>query len=335
MLKIGLIGAGMIGRVHAQAYANLPQASLVAVADIRPDKVGEMVERYGARPFATMDELLAAVDVDLLDISLPTPLHAAHTIRALEAGKHVFCEKPITLTMAEARQVAEVARKARGKFTVGHVVRFFPEYTRAHDLIVKGEIGEPRVIHTLRGGGFPQWSYRNWMGDLAQSGGVALDLACHELDWLRWCFGEVVRVHGRGLAYTHLAAGEPKDHALIVARFASGALAHVEVTWAFPPGGPFLTSVEVAGTQGIMKFDNQSSMPIRGYWKGEAASTSVPESPVAVSPYQVEIEHFLNCILEDKAPLVSVDDAVVALELSVAALDSIRTGQPVTLGGAQ
>jgi UDP-N-acetylglucosamine 3-dehydrogenase len=76
-------------------------------------------------------------------------------------------------------------------------------------------------------------------------------------------------------------------------------------------------------------------MPVRGYWDVEGASTAVPESPLAASPFQVELEHFLNCILEDKQPLVSMDDAVKALELSWAALDSIRTGQPVTLGGAQ
>jgi predicted dehydrogenase len=279
-----------------------------------------------------MDELLAAVDVDVLDICLPTPLHAEYTVRALATGKHIFCEKPITRTLAEARAVAAAVRQARGKFTVGHVVRFFPEYARAHELITRGEIGQPRVIHTLRGGGFPPWSENNWMGDLAQSGGVVLDLACHEFDWLCWCFGEIVRVHGRGLAYTHLAAGKPCDHALIVARFASGAMAHVEVTWALPAGGPFLTGVEVAGTKGIIKFDNQSSMPIRGYWNVEGASTAIPESPLAVNPYQAEIEHFLNCILEDRQPLVGVDAAVKALELSLATLDSIRTGEPVTLG---
>jgi predicted dehydrogenase len=335
MLRIGLIGAGMMGHVHAEAYANLPQASLVAVADLRPDQACDVATRSGARQFATMDELLAAVDVDLLDICLPTPLHAEHTIRALQAGKHVFCEKPITLTMAEARLVAEAAARARGKFTVGHVVRFYPEYALAHEVLAKGEIGRPGVIHTLRGGAFPRWSCGGWMGDLAQSGGVAIDLACHDLDWLRWCFGEIVHVHARGLAYTHLAAGEQKDHALIVVRFASGALAHIEVTWAFPPGSSFLTSVEVAGTNGILRFDNQSAMPIHGHWKGAGASVALPESPLAVSPDQVQLGHFLDAILADQAPLVSVDDAVAALEVSVAVLDSIRTVQPVSLGGVR
>jgi UDP-N-acetylglucosamine 3-dehydrogenase len=335
MLKIGLIGAGMMGQVHARAYANLPQAQLVAVADLRAEKANEVASFTGARVLATLDELLAAIDVDVIDICLSTPLHAAHTIQALETGKHVFCEKPITLTMDQANLVRQAARKARGKFTVGHVVRFFPEYARAHDLLLKGEVGEPKVIHTLRGGGFPLWNWNNWMGDLYQSGGVALDLACHEFDWLRWCLGEVTRVFARGLAYTHLAAGQSCDHALIVTRFASGALAHTEVTWAVPSGGPFMTQVEVAGSQGILRFDSQSSMPIRGYWDVKGASTAVPESPLAVSPFQAELEHFLNCILEDRPPLVGVDDAVKALELSLAALDSIKTGQPVTLGGAQ
>jgi len=91
MLRVGLIGAGLIGQVHARAYGNLRNAELVAVADIRPDKAAEVGERYGSRQFATLDDLLAAVDVDVIDICLPTPLHASHTIRALEAGNHVMC----------------------------------------------------------------------------------------------------------------------------------------------------------------------------------------------------------------------------------------------------
>ena len=213
-------------------------------------------------------------------------------------------------------------------------MRFFPEYVRARDLIQNGEIGEPRVIHTLRGGAFPPWSANNWMGDLDQSGGVTLDMACHEFDWLRWCFGDAVRVFARGLAFTELAAGKDRDHALIVLRLANRALAHVEVTWGMPRGGPFLTRVEVAGTKGLLAFDNQSSMPVRAYWNAEGVSTAVPESPLAVSPFQAEIEHFLDCILEDRQPLVSLDDAVKALAMSLAAEESIRTGQPVVLGGA-
>jgi predicted dehydrogenase len=333
MLKIGLIGAGMMGQVHARAYAHLSGARLAAVADIRAERAAEVAASHGAQQFATLDDLLTGSDVDVVDICLPTPLHAAHTIRALQAGKHVFCEKPIARTMAEASAVREAALASGRKFTVGHVVRFFPEYARAHDLVARGEVGEPRVIHTLRGGAFPPWSHNNWMGDLAQSGGVALDLACHEFDWLRWCFGEVSRVFARGLAYRHLAQGDNRDHALIIAWLASSALAHVEVSWALPRGGPFLTKVEVAGTRGLINFDNQSSMPIRGYWKAEGPSTAVPESPLAVTPFQAEIEHFLDCVRHDRQPLVSVDDGVKALELSLAALKSTETGQPVTVGG--
>jgi UDP-N-acetylglucosamine 3-dehydrogenase len=353
MLKIGLIGAGMIGGVHARAFTKSPRASLVAVADIRPEKAQAVAAFSGARPYATMSDLLAAETVDVVDICLPTPLHASHSLDVLRAGIHVFCEKPITRTMGEARRVVHAARAARGKFMVGHVVRFFPEYARAHELIAGGEVGRPGVIHTLRGGAFPQWSAGNWMGDLAQSGGVVLDLACHELDWLRWCFGEVTRVHARGLAFTHLAphgdaipkgtgsstaglpAGENRDHALILARFASGAMAHVEVTWALPPGAPFLTRVEVAGDRGLMAFDNRSSAPIEGYWNVPGGSTAIPESPLAADPYEIELERFLACIEEDGPPPVSAEDGTKALELSLAALESVRTGRPVMVGGAQ
>lgn len=334
MLRVGLIGAGLIGQVHARAYGNLRNAQLVAVADIRPEKAAEVGERYGCRQFATLDDLLAAADVDVIDICLPTPLHASHTIRALDAGKHVMCEKPLARTLDEAREVRVAVERAAGKFTVGHVVRFFPEYARAHELIAAGEVGAPRVVHTVRGGAFPPWSYHNWMGDLDQSGGVLLDLACHEFDWLRWVCGEATRVFARGLAYSHLAQGANRDHSLILLRFASGALAHVEVSWAMPPRGASVTKVEVAGTHGLMSFDNQGNLPIRGSWSVEGAPAAAAESPLAVSPFQAEIAHFLDCIEADRQPLVGVEDAIRALEMSLAALESVRTGRPVAVGGA-
>jgi UDP-N-acetylglucosamine 3-dehydrogenase len=335
MLKVGLVGAGLIGQVHARAYGNLSDTKLAAVADIRPDRATAIAEQYGAAPFATLDDLLAGAEVDVIDVCLPTPLHAAHSIRALGAGKHVFCEKPIARTMGEARQVQAAARAAAGKFTVGHVVRFFPEYVRGHDLVQAGQVGKPGVIRTMRGGAFPPWSYGNWMGDLDQSGGVILDVGCHEFDWLRWCFGEVTRVFARGLAFSELAQGTNRDHAMIILRFASGAMAHVEVLWSMPAGSPFITKVEVAGDRGMILFDNQSSMPIRGYFAGSGPATAVPESPLAVSPFQAEIGHFLDCIREARQPLVGVEDAVKALEISLAALESARSGKPVVLGGAQ
>lgn len=335
MLRVGLVGSGLIGQVHARAYGNLREAQLVAVADIRPEKAAEAAGASGAQTFATLDDLLARADVDVVDICLPTPLHAEHSIRALDAGKHVMCEKPVALTLAEAEAVRRAVERAKGKFTVGHVVRFFPEYVRGHDLIAAGEIGVPRVIHTLRGGAFPPWSYRNWMGDLDQSGGVLLDMACHDFDWLRWICGDVTRVFARGLAYSHLAQGANRDHSLIILRFANGALAHIETTWALPRGGPFMTKVEVAGSRGMIQFDNQNPLPVRGYWDVEGASIAVPESPLAVTPFQAEIAHFLGCIETGHAPLIGITDAIKALELSLAALESVRTGQPVTLGGVQ
>ncbi|MEW6231666.1 MAG: Gfo/Idh/MocA family oxidoreductase [Chloroflexota bacterium] len=340
MIRVGLIGAGMVGNAHANAYARLPNAQVVAVADGRADRAQAMAECFEAQAFSTMAELLAGTQVDMIDICLPTPRHAEHTVAALAAGKHVLCEKPIARTLEDAQRMIDAAKEARdrfgSKFMVGQVVRFFPEYARAHDLLRQGVIGQSKVARTLRGGIFPAWSADNWLGDFAQSGGVVLDTACHEFDWLRWCFGEVVRVFARGLVYETLAQGQPRDHGLILLRFQSGMIAHVEVTWALPPGGPFMTKVEIAGTKGLMAFDNQTSMPIQGYWLGsDGSSNTIPESPVAVTPFQAEISHFLECIEQDREPLVSPEDALAALEISLAALESIESGQPVTLGGAR
>ncbi len=332
MIRVGIIGAGMVGSAHANAYTRLPHAQVVAVADLQPERAEAIAEHFGGRAFATMADLLAGAELDMVDICLPTPLHAEHAIAALAAGKHVLCEKPMARNLADARRMLQAARNARTKFMIAHVVRFFPEYARAYELLQQGVIGEVKVARTLRGGIFPSWSAGNWLGDFAQSGGVVLDTACHDFDWLRWCCGEVVRVFARGLV--HQTLPQQRDHSFTLLRFQSGMIAHVEATWALPPGGPFITKVELAGNKGLMAFDNQTSMPIQGYWQGSAGSSNtIPESPVAVDPFQAEIAHFLQCIEQDKPPLVTLEDAFAALQISLAALESIETGQVVEIEG--
>jgi UDP-N-acetylglucosamine 3-dehydrogenase len=328
MPRIGIIGAGTMGGMHADCYSEIPNAEVVAVADSRLQAAEGVAGKYSARAFANGDEVINMEDADIVDICLPTPFHKENVLKAAAAGKHVFCEKPIARNMEDGREMVSACKEAGVKFMVGHVLRYFHEFAAAKRLIESGAIGKPGVIRATRAAGHPQgWS--NWYANMGMAGGVVLDMVIHDFDFLRWCFGEVERVYAKGLAY----AGIPGvDYALVTIRFKSGTIAHVEGSWAHPPG--FFVKLEVAGDGGLFEFDSRTASPLKVAMKvagGAGGGVEVPQNPVNESPYTMELRHFVQCVEEDREPEVTGEDALRALEIALGALESIKTGMPVQL----
>ena len=181
---------------------------------------------------------------------------------------------------------------------IAQVVRFFPQYARAKASLDAGDLGAPGVIRLQRGGSFPG----RWYGDYARSGGVVLDLAIHDLDMARWCFGEVDTVMARGLTFEEIPE---RDFVSVTLTFASGALGHVSGSWAYP-AGKFVTSVEIAGSEGIFEWDSLAPDPVQGSLDASSDLTSVVNdlaNPLAAEddPYFKELEHALSC-LEHNVP---------------------------------
>lgn len=328
MQKIVIVGAGTMGRTHAEAYAAIPDAKLVAVCDSRPESAQALAALYRAEPCESLVEALDRFEVDAVDICTPTASHLECIKTAAAAGKHVCCEKPLARNIAHAGEAIRVCREAGVTLFVAHVLRWFPEFRKLRDLVVSGAIGEPVVARTTRAAPFPRGT-GDWFADVKQSGGVVLDMVIHDFDWLRWLFGDVSRVYARGL----YASGLPlTDYALITLRFQSGVVAHVEASWALPSG--FLAAAEVAGTDGLLSFSSDRSAPLviqRRAVEGEPPGVAVPESPTSKSPYCAELEHFISCLETGKPPDVTPEDALEAVRIGEAALRSIATGEPVKL----
>jgi len=141
-------------------------------------------EKYGAT-VASFEEVLENSSVDIVDICTPTFTHRELAVRALEAGKHILCEKPVALTLEDARAMNGAAKKSGRKFMVGHVVRFFPQYIRVKELAAAGDVGEIVMAKLHRGGSFSSHGIDNWFADIAKSGGVFVDLSIHDFDFLR------------------------------------------------------------------------------------------------------------------------------------------------------
>ena len=323
-MRVGLVGAGFMGGVHLNAYAGIPEVEVVGVADPRTKAAVAGAEMVGARPYASYEDLVAAEDVEVVDVCLPTAFHRDLAIRAAREGRHVILEKPIARTMEDAQQIVEAFSGDGPRLFVGHVVRFFPEYVGIKQKIDAGDLGTIGVVRTSRRSPL-LLGWNDWYADWRVSGGVLLDLVIHDFDYLRWTLGEVERVYARGMLgreYNRL------DYVLVTLRFESGAIAHIEGHWGYP--GPFNYSIEVAGSDALLTANSTepASLQLIG-----GAPDEVPDLVAEKSPYEKELEHFIHCIATGEEPIVQPQDACEALRIGLAATESVLTGEPVTLGG--
>jgi UDP-N-acetylglucosamine 3-dehydrogenase len=329
-MRVGIVGLGTMGTAHAAGYQNIAGCELVAVADIQPERRRFVAEKYGVRSYATLVDLLAAETVDVIDVCLPTHLHREHVERAAAAGKHVFCEKPLARNRTEGQAMVEACRKAGVTLGVGHVVRFFPEYRRAKEIIQSGQLGSVGTVYTYRGGGGFPTAWQDWYANYEWSGGLTLDMIIHDFDFLRWTLGEVERVYAKstfGRDYNRL------EHVLASLRFESGAIANVEGTW-LNVGG-FGTKFEFACERGLLAHDSKVASAFRSYQQtaiqAGGPGVAVPESPLDKDPYTLELEHFIECLNRGEEPLITGEEALRAVDIATAALKSIKTGKPVTV----
>jgi len=327
MISILLIGAGTMGTAHARSYQSMDNVELVGIIDLDTQKAAKLAGG-GTKIFSSFEDAEEIIDqVDVVDVCVPTFLHKEFVKKAAMNGKHVICEKPLARTLEDAIEMLNICNEKEVKLFVGHVVRFFPEYNLAKMALENGEIGKPGVVRTSRGGGFPR-AWNDWYADVQSSGGVILDLIIHDFDYLRWCFGDVERVYAKSL----LGRGFARlDYALVTLRFKNGVIAHVEGSWSHEG---FSTKLEIAGDKGAIEYDSSQQRPLLATIKGDSTQkggVNVPRSPLKESPYYRELAHFIDCIETGKQPIVTAEDGVKAVEIAMAALHSVETGQTVYL----
>lgn len=332
-MRVGMLGAGVIADLHSSSMRHVRDAKLTKVFATSTEDRERLAEERGATAVRSAEEILEANDIDAVFVCTPTESHADYTVRALEAGKHVFCEKPMALTLADADRMIAAAGSSGRVLMIGLVLRWFHEFRRMRDVVLSGDIGQVRVVRTTRAAGFPR-GRDDWYADYGRSGGLAVDMLTHDYDFLTWCFGEVERVMARGLAPQRL---DHLDYCLLVLRFASGVLAHVEGSWAHP-AGTFFTRAEFAGTAGLVAFDSRRAVPFSTVLRKKEAGgpgVAVPESPVSESPYLQEMRHFFDVVAGRASLQVTPLDAREALRTALAVNQSLETGRPVvprTLG---
>lgn len=324
-IRVGLVGAGFMASVHAAGWAGCPGVELTAVVTAPGRSPARLAGEYGLRACDSLDELLDLVDV--VDVCAPTDVHHETTVRAARAGRAVICEKPLARTPAQAEDMIATCREAGVTLLPAHVVRFFPEYAAAKAAVDAGDIGEPGVVRLTRATFLPPGP-GSWYTDHARSGGLAFDLMVHDFDYARWVAGDVVGVYARSVRAMRPDA--EADHVLAILRHASGAISHVEGSWAHPPP-TFRTRAEIAGTRGGLEFDSDRTTPLRPNVRADSrpGAMPLPSSPLAEPPHTVQLQHFAEVLRGEAAPVVTAADGLAAVRIAAAVVESIDTGRPI------
>ncbi|MBK0332918.1 Gfo/Idh/MocA family oxidoreductase [Brachybacterium sp. MASK1Z-5] len=319
-LCAGIIGTGGISRAHAPGWidagAELHAFSL--------EGAEAFAEQFGAILHDDLDELLAAVDV--VDVCTPTPSHPGIVHQALDAGRDVVCEKPLALRAQDARDLVEHAERAGRLLFPAHVVRFFPQYAAAKQAIERGAIGTPAVLRFERTGAMPR---QPWFADESRSGGIVMDQMIHDLDQAIWMAGPVTSVFAQ-----QNRRGE--DGSLRTAHVAltheGGAISHCRGLWG-APGTVFRYTFSLAGDGGRLEYDSASGDGVSWDEVAIAGRSSggdyLPDVSGMASPYALEIRDAVATLETGSAPRVSGADGVTAVEVALAALESIATGRRI------
>ncbi len=336
-IKVGLIGCGNIGMgAHLPAYAHIPEAELVAVCEIIEERVHAAAERSGATAYTDYRWLLEQEDVEMVDICLPTYLHAQAAIAAMEAGKHVLCEKPMAHTLEAADAMSKAAQANNVKLMIGQVRRFDHRYAGIKAQIDAGKVGRPVFIRRAERQFLP-FPPDAWEWDPERGGGVFLNIGVHCTDLFHWFFGqEAVEVYAVGKSVRDPAKAEGcYDHAFITCRFEGGGVGFAEPSWVYPGdfGGTLYAQLDVVGTEGKIQYADKDTNPMLMYTteKGHELPRYFEFMSATEYAFEEEIRHFVRCILDDREPTVSPQDARAALEMTLAAQRSAETGEAVQL----
>jgi UDP-N-acetylglucosamine 3-dehydrogenase len=320
-LRVGVLGAGFAGAMHAHSAMRLGGVQVVAIAALPLDQGAALAKECGAR-LVSAEEICGAEDVDLVVIATPTHLHAQYAIAAAKSGKHVFCEKPLARTLADAEAMVQACDDAGVALAVGHVVRYFKEYQRAKQLLDDGTLGRP-AIATLVRGNFAVGSAREWYLDPAKSGGVVLDLMLHDLDTVRWWFGEPSRVYARRFTGTG-----GLEYALATIRYDDRPIVQVEASWAEHAG--FRTGYELRGDRGMLVHDSRAASPIALQSPAGPGGPAMMATPTLhENPYLVQLRDVIARIGRGDRPLVDGQEGLRTLALGLAVIRSADTGEVV------
>ena len=339
-VNVAVVGLGFMGITHLKAYQKIPGVRIAGLCDaVRLPVAGVLAAAGGnigsddtltfdmSEVKATPDlaELLADPAIDLIDICVPTLAHPKLAIAALQAGKHVICEKPLARTAAAAREIAAAAATAKGYFMPAMCIRFWPEYAWLKTAIARQSFGRVLAARFRRVSEPPAWGREHFF-DGAKSGGAILDLHIHDADFVQYCFGRPQAVYAQGFSLYSGAI----DHLVAQYQLECGAAVSAEGGWVMGAGHGFEMAYTVIFENATVDFNSsRGADSLRLFEKDQPARTLTLEPG---DGYLQELTYMVQCITTGQAPtIVTARDGASAVEICEAEGESIRTGRLVTL----
>jgi predicted dehydrogenase len=338
MVRVGIAGFGFMGRMHCRCWQEIPGAEIVAVCDANKNIVEDVKKETGniegatnyvdfdkTALYADFDEMISHADLDVLSLTLPTFMHADGSIKALEAGLHVLCEKPMALTVEDCGRMIDASASSGKTLQIGHCVRFWPEYAWAKKAVASGKYGRVVAAVFQRLSKAPLWSWDDWFMDEKRSGGMILDLHIHDSDFVNYLLGmpKAVQSHaanwpGRGMA-----------HVVTQYLFEEDMVITAEGGWSMMPTFDFEMSFNIMMEKATLVYDCTRDPTFKVCpAEGDAFTPEVEEG----DGYSIEIAHFAGRVNgEDRSEVSTLEGSRDAIRISKAIDDSARTGEKVVL----
>lgn len=337
-INIAIIGAGRMGTLHAINFSRkVSRSRVVAVVDSNKELADKLARETGARAYSDINEVFELSTVDAVCIATPISSHKEYILKAISTKKHMFCEKPLTLTEADGIEIVEATKKSRCCFQLGYLRRFDDAFEVAKEKLAKGDIGNPVFIRsTGRDPGLPP--VPGWGSDPDSCGDISFELCSHDYDSMRWLMDdEVVKVYAQAgiLSSKDVATkygGKMINDTLVsLMVFSRGAFGSVDGLLNIKYG--YDARVEVVGDEGIITIGSMRNIDVT--WGSKNKVLSFPASPSFLDrfhyAYIKEVQHFVDCVIEGKKPKVGAEDGLATLKIASAVNKSIKLGQSVII----
>jgi len=334
-VKFCLVGAGRAGMVDARNFEfKITESEIVTIVDPNLEIAKKAAEELNANNYySSLDEALIESDFDAVCIGVPTFVHCEVVVKSAEAGKHIYSEKPLSISLKEADKMEKAIKKNKVKFQINFMRRFDNNFLRAKKLIEDGAIGTPILIKSVgRGPGLPP----EWYVDINKSNGLLAEVNSHDFDSIRWLIGsnfKQVYALADNFKLPQYREKYPDfyDTAAVILKFENGVLGMVD--GCCPATYGYDVRVEILGTEGMLQIGSKQAYSVLVWNKDKNLISKGNQSwkTLFKDAYEEGARHFVNCILTDSEPKVGIIGGRKALEIVIAANKSIKTGQPIDL----
>ena len=333
MVKVAIVGAGRMGKIHYDVYRSISYVKVVAVVDVEIEAAKGHLNDDSVRFYDNLDSMLEKEQIDVVDICSPTYLHAEHAVKAMNRGIHVLCEKPIALTLENAKDMIDAANKNNTYFMVAQVIRFWPEYEYLKKAYNEGIFGKLNQVLFSRVGEMTKTSWEDWMRDISKSGGAPIDLHIHDVDFILYMLGKPKSV-------ISFSKQIEKNISWINTHYNYGFFTKIIVEAegaSYDAKLPFSMSYRANFENAILEYKNNKLMLYKNI--GEIEQICLEDVKAnsnfnvgSVNGYQYEIEYFVNCVHNKTLPKkITPEESMLCLEIVLKELESAREGREIII----